>query len=88
MPEGYCTLEDVRRALRKANLPGDVSQDTQIAVDAVVAETEPLEKDLSRHWYEPAGISEASETTIPTSAKTRDGPRGQRGRPQALPAEQ
>ena len=72
MPEGYCTLEDVRRALRKANLPGDVSQDTQIAVDAVVAETEPLEKDLSRHWYEPTGISEASEIPIPTSAKTRD----------------
>jgi len=72
MPEGYCTLEDVRRALRKANLPGDVSQDKQIAVDAIVAETEPLEKSLKRHWYEPSGISEATEITIPTAPKNRD----------------
>ncbi|WP_277540223.1 hypothetical protein [Haloarcula laminariae] len=69
---GYCTLGDVRRALRKAGLPGDISQDKQIAVDAVLAETEPLEKSLSRHWYEPDGIDEADAITIPTAPKTRD----------------
>jgi len=69
---GYCTLEDVRRALRKADLPGDVGQDEQIAVDAITAETEPLEKSLSRHWYEPGGISEATAVEIPTAPKTRD----------------
>ncbi|MFC5135493.1 MULTISPECIES: hypothetical protein [Haloferacaceae] len=69
---GYCTLEDVRRALRKADLPGDVSQDEQIAVDAVLAETEPLEKSLSRHWYDPSGIDGADAITIPTAPKTRD----------------
>ena len=69
---GYCTLEDVRRALRKADLPGDVGQDKQIATDAVAAETEPLEKSLSRHWYEPDGINEATAVDIPTAPKSRD----------------
>jgi hypothetical protein len=73
MPEvGYCTLKDVRRALRKADLPGDVSQDEQIAVDAILAETEPLERSLKRHFYEPQGIDEATTVTIPTEPKTRD----------------
>lgn len=75
MPTGYCTLADIRRALRKAQLPGDLSQDKQIAVDAIVAETEPLEKELSLHWYAQAGdsiLDEASEIDIPTTAITRD----------------
>lgn len=72
MPEGYCTLEDFKRALREADLPGDVEQDPQLAVDAIVAQTEPLEKSLKRHWYEPDGISEATEIDIPTGPKTRD----------------
>ena len=75
MSQGYCTLEDVRRALRKASLPGDISQDKQIAVDAVVAQTEELEKTFSRHWYAPDGadiLSEASAIDIPTGPKTRD----------------
>jgi len=71
-PEGYCTLEDVRRALRKANLPGDVEQDELIAVDAIAAETEPLEKELKRHWFEPDGIDEADAIDIPTGPKNRD----------------
>ena len=75
MPTGYCTLEDVRRALREAGLPGDVSQDKQIAVDAITAETEPLEKSLKRHWYASTGdgiLDEASAIDIPTAPKTRD----------------
>lgn len=72
MSEGYCTIEDVRRALRERNLPGDIDQDKQIAVDAITAQTEWAEKSLSRHWYEPNGISEAFEITIPTSTKERD----------------
>ncbi|WP_336358992.1 hypothetical protein [Haloarcula sp. CGMCC 1.6347] len=69
---GYCTTEDLRRALRKANLPGDVDQDPQIAVDAILSRTEWLEKTYSRHWYEPDGITEASDVDIPMSANTRD----------------
>jgi hypothetical protein len=72
MATGYCTLEDIRRALRNAQLPGDISQDKQIAIDAVAAETEPLERSLSQHFYEPDGINEATEIEIPTSPKTRD----------------
>lgn len=71
-PTGYCTLEDVRRALRKAELPGDVMQDEQIAVDAIAAETRWLEKTYLHHWYEPDGISEAEAIDIPTEPNTRD----------------
>jgi hypothetical protein len=75
MPEGYCTLVDVRKALRQADLPGDVSQDPAIAVKAIVAQTEPLEKELKRHWYAQEGdqiVTEATEVDIPQSPKTRD----------------
>jgi hypothetical protein len=75
MATGYCTLEDVRRALRKADLPGDVSQDKAIAVDAIAAETEWMEKTFKRHWYAPDGadiLGEASTIDIPTGPKSRD----------------
>ncbi|QLH78677.1 hypothetical protein HZS55_15885 [Halosimplex rubrum] len=72
MPTGYCTLGDLRRALREAELPGDIGQDEQLAVDAIVAETEPLVKSLKRHWFEPGGIDEATAIDIPTGPKTRD----------------
>jgi len=74
-PVGYCTLEDLRRALRAASLPGDISQDQRLAVDAITAETEWMEKTYKRHWYAPTGadiLDEASAIDIPTSPKTRD----------------
>jgi len=72
---GYCTLEDLRRALREASLPGDVDQDQRLAVDAITAETEWMEKTFKRHWYAPTGadiLDEATAIDIPTSPKTRD----------------
>ncbi len=76
MPDtGYCTLEDLRRALQDAELPGDIQQDKQLAVDAITAQTEPLEKSLKRHWYAPDGaaiLDEANQIDIPTTPKTRD----------------
>ncbi|GGO01805.1 hypothetical protein [Haloarcula pellucida] len=75
MATGYCTTEDLRRALRKASLPGDVTQDTRIAADAIVSRTEWLEKTYDRHWYAPTGaaiLDEASNVDIPTSTNTRD----------------
>lgn len=75
MPTGYCTLVDVRKALNAADLPGDVKQDPAIAVKAITAQTEPLEKELKRHWYAQSDaqiVSEATEIDIPTSPKTRD----------------
>jgi len=75
MAEGWCTLEDVRRALRTAQLPGDVSQDSDIAADKIEAQTEPLEKALNRHWYAEKGdqvLTEANAVTVPTEPLTRD----------------
>lgn len=76
MPDtGYCTLEDLRRAMQDASLSGDLSQDTQIAVDAITAQTEWLEKQLKRHWYAPAGadiLDEATTIDIPTEPKSRN----------------
>ena len=72
MPTGYCTVDDVRRALREPELPGDVGQDRDIAIDAIASQTEWLEKTLSRHWYVPAGVSEDTDDLIPTSPKTRN----------------
>lgn len=75
MPDGWCTLEDVRRTLRSANLPGDISQDKAIAVDGIVAQTNELERMLSHYWYADPGdpiVSEATEVTIPTAPDTRD----------------
>ncbi|QLH80977.1 hypothetical protein [Halosimplex pelagicum] len=72
---GYCTLQDLRRALQEADLPGDVEQEPQLAVDAITAQTEWLEKTLKRHWYAPTGadiLSEADQIDIPTDSKTRD----------------
>lgn len=76
MPDtGYCTLKDLRRALQDAELPGELQQDKQLAVDAITAQTEPLEKSLKRHWHAPDGASILDEATvidIPTSPKSRD----------------
>jgi hypothetical protein len=73
--EGYCTLGDVQRALKKADLSGALRQEPRIAVDKIAAQTEPLEKRLKRYWYAPADadiVSEAEELTIPTSPASRD----------------
>lgn len=75
MATGYCTLEDLRRALQEADLPGDLSQDQGLAVDAIVSQTEPLEKRFDRHWYATTGddiLDEASAIDIPTEPKSRD----------------
>ncbi|WP_435346026.1 hypothetical protein [Haloarchaeobius sp. HRN-SO-5] len=72
MPTGYCTVDDVRRALRQEAVSGDIAQDRQIVLDAITAQTEWLEKTLHRHWYEPGGIQEDTDDLIPTGANTRD----------------
>ncbi|MDF9748365.1 hypothetical protein [Natrinema salsiterrestre] len=75
MTTGYCTLEDVRRALQKSSLPGDLSQDKQLAVDAIVSQSRWLERTYKRHWYAPTGadiLDEATEIDIPTAPRTRD----------------
>ena len=72
MATGYCTTEDLRRALRSKNLPGDVAQDPKIAIDAIAGQTEWLEKRTDRHWYVPGGIPGDTAGLFPTTANTRD----------------
>jgi len=74
---GYCTLNDVRRALRKAGLPGDVKQDADIAVDAIAPQTRWLEKTLDRHFYATTGDDILDDLAtnaldIPQDTKTRN----------------
>lgn len=73
MPEvGYCTVEDVRRALRAADLPGDAAQDRQIVVDAITGQTEWLTDTTSRHFYVAGGLDEDTDSLVPTGPKTID----------------
>lgn len=67
MPTGYCTVDDVRRALRAKDLPGDAAQDKDIVVDAIAGQTRWLQSTTNAHFYEPNGISEDSISLIPTS---------------------
>lgn len=76
MVTGYCTVDDVRRALQETVSEFDSGawgEDTnQVVVDAITAQTEWLEKTTKRHWYEPDGIQEDDHDLIPTGPKTRD----------------
>lgn len=73
MPVGYCTVEDVRHALQEAELSGAFEEaDNELVVKAIASQTEPLEKSLKRHWYEPAGVDDDPQGLIPTAPKSRD----------------
>jgi hypothetical protein len=71
MSVGYCTVEDVRRALRKANLPGDAVQDRDIVIDAIAGTFDEVRKSLDTHFYVPGGISEDTDDLVPTDVRTR-----------------
>ncbi|WP_265109180.1 hypothetical protein [Halosolutus halophilus] len=73
MATGYCTVEDVRRALQESGFSGATVEDNnQVVVDAITSHQEWLEKTTKRHWYEPNGITEDDHGIIPTSPKSRD----------------
>ncbi|GAA1280075.1 hypothetical protein GCM10009725_30340 [Aeromicrobium tamlense] len=69
---GYCTVEDLRRALRKSDLPGDASQDREIALDAITGQTEWLQEETNRHWFDPDGVVEDEDDLIPTEPLTHE----------------
>lgn len=71
-PTGYCTVDDVRRALREEDLPGDAEQDRGIVLDAITGQTQWLRKATDCHFYVPGGISEDSDDLVPTSPRTRE----------------
>jgi hypothetical protein len=71
VPTGYCTVDDVRRGLKKADLPGDAAQDRDIVIDAIAGTTEWLRKSLNTHFYVPGGVSGDSDDLIPTDVRPR-----------------
>ncbi|QLK25414.1 hypothetical protein HYG81_15170 [Natrinema zhouii] len=74
MPDtGYCTVDDVRRAKQDSELTGElVSVNNEIVVDAITAQTEWLEKKLSRHWYVSTRPDEDTHGLLPIGPKSRD----------------
>lgn len=76
MPTGYCTVEDVRRALRERDLPGDAQQDRQIVIDAIAGQTEWLRKMTGCHFYVDGGIDEDTDDLVPTDTRARNGEEG------------
>lgn len=73
MPTGYCTVEDVRRALQETEFSGHLAEaDNATVVKAITSQTEPLEKNLKRHWYESGGVSNDPQGLIPTGPESRD----------------
>lgn len=73
MPTGYCTVKDVRHALQEVDFTGALAEaDNEVVIKAITSQTEPLEKELKRHWYEPAGVDSDPQNLIPTAPKSRD----------------
>lgn len=70
MPTGYCTIDDVRRALREKDLPGDAAQDSTIVVDAITGQTEWLRSTTGTHFYVAGGIGEDNDDLVPTAARS------------------
>lgn len=71
MPDGYCTVEDVRRVLQDAEFDQALSANSnQVVVDAIASQTEWLQEVTNRHWYESGGVTEDDEGLIPSSART------------------
>jgi hypothetical protein len=71
MATGYCIVDDVRRALRQADLPGDAQQDREIVLDAIEGTTEWLRKSLDAHFYVPGGVTGDTDNLVPSTVRTR-----------------
>lgn len=73
---GYCTIDDVRRALQdtEASFSSGAlgANGNAMVVDAITAQSEWLEKTIKRHFYAPNGIDEDSQGIIPTTVNSRD----------------
>lgn len=76
MAIGYCSLDDVQRALLETDSDFNAGalgeSNNQTVKNAIAAQTEWLEKMLSRHWYAPNGADRDNEGLIFTSVKSRN----------------
>jgi len=72
MPEGYCTVTDVRRVLQQKDFSGEFVEDNnQAVVNKITAQSQWLRDRTSRHWYEAGGVSPDAQDLVPTGPKTR-----------------
>lgn len=68
---GYCTVDDVRRALQEKDLDGALADaSNQAVLDAITSQAEWLQETTNRHWYEPGGLPEDSHGVIATDPLT------------------
>lgn len=64
---GYCSLEDVRKALQETEVSfGDAELDEDFVEAAITAQTEWLQETTNRHWYEP----DATDDLLPAEPLT------------------
>ncbi|NHN40542.1 hypothetical protein G9C85_02670 [Halorubellus sp. JP-L1] len=74
MPTGYCTVDDVRRALQETVTEFDSgawgASNHQVVVDAITGQTEWVQESTHRHWYESTEVSEDDENVLPSGPLT------------------
>lgn len=72
---GYCTVDDVRRVFQDTEASFDSgalgANGNAVAVDAITAQSEWLEKTVKRHFYAPNGIDEDTQGIIPETVNSR-----------------
>lgn len=75
---GYCTAEDVRRALQDVDLEGETA--VEFAQDAIEGQTEWLRKRTGRHWYDSTvsglfdGVESYGEDVLDVPSTPHPGP--------------
>lgn len=70
---GYCTHEDVRRALQETDIAFDDAElSGEYVTDAITAQTDWVDETIKRHWYDPDGLEEDTEGLIPSEPRTRE----------------
>lgn len=70
---GYCTVDDVRRALQDREFSGALSEDAEEpVVEAIEGLTERIQKITHKHWYVPGGVSDDVKNVVSTAVETRD----------------
>ena len=70
---GYCTVEDVRRVLQDAQLPGDLAaNNARVVQDAITGWSDQLESWTHKHWYDSGGSIEDPEGVLATTPLERN----------------
>lgn len=68
---GYCTLEDVRKALQETDLAFDDAElSHEFVKPAILGQTEWLQETTNRHWFEPGGTDGGEGDLLPTDPLT------------------